>query len=146
MKNYTKIPNEMLNESQLPIPARYLYCVLLKYCGKNEWCFPGQKTLAKILGYSEEYIRKLLKKLYTAGIVSKKRRGFNRTNTYKVAKSLEINRNSGSAHIGSKFPLHQGTTVAPKSIYLKGKGKRSLKGLEKCRKELEKKGIMPPRK
>jgi len=98
------------------------------------------------LDYSDRYIRKLLDELCDAGVIFKKRMGFNRANNYKVAKSLEISRNSGSAHIGSKFPLHQGTIVPPKNTYLKAKGKRSIKGLEKYRKELERKRIIPPHK
>ncbi len=142
MKNYTKVPNEILGPSQLSIQARYLYCVLLRHCGQDEWCYPGQETLAKELRCTPRYVRELLSKLYTARIVYKKRKGFNRSNNYKVAKSLEMYRNSGSPHLGSKFPLHEGNPVPPNSTYLKGKDKRSLIGLEKMRRTLIEKKII----
>ena len=141
MKNYTKIPNEILSASQLSIQARYLYCVLLMHCGKDEWCFPGQTTLAKKLGCSERYVRELLVELYEAGVVYKKRRGFNRSNTYRVAKSLEVDRNSNSPHLGTASPFYEGCPVPPKSTYLKGKGKRSVKGLENLRETMIRKGM-----
>ena len=39
IKGYTKIPNDILAESQLTIQARYLLCVLIRHCGKDDWCF-----------------------------------------------------------------------------------------------------------
>lgn len=152
MKNYTKIPNELMSQSQLSIQARYLLCVLLKYCGKDEWCFPSQARLAEDMGYkSPRYIRSILGELQRAGLVYKKRRGFNRSNTYRVAKIFTIERSpasypqgqSASYHLSSDIPLHQGSVIPPKNTYLKGKGKRSFVGLEKYRKALEEKGIIP---
>ncbi len=136
MKNYTKIPNEILTQSQLTIPARYLYCALLKYCGNDDKCFPSQQTLGKDLGRTPRYVRELLGELISAGLVYKKRLGYNRANTYTVSKDLKTYWNHGSYHIGTVFPLHQGNTVPDKSTYIKGKGKRSIKGLEKMRKAL----------
>lgn len=141
MRNYTIIPNEILGASQLSVQARYLLCVLLKYCGQDEWCFPSQETLAKEVGCSARYIRRLLEELLHAGVIVKTRRGFNRSNTYRVAKSFVVDRNGSSCQLGSKFPLHQGNTVPTKSTYLKGKDKRSLKGLENLRKTLVRKGL-----
>lgn len=138
MNNYTKIPNEILTFSQLSISARYLYCVLLKYCGKDEYCFPSQKTLAKDLGLTDRQIRNLIKELAFTGIVFPTRRGWNRSNTYKISKLL---RNGNSYMIGSQIPLNQGNKIPPKSTYIKGKGKRSYRGLEKLRDALIRKGI-----
>jgi hypothetical protein len=152
MKNYTKIPNELMSQSQLSIQARYLLCVLLKYCGKDEWCFPSQARLAEDLGYkSSRYIRSVLGQLQRAGLVYKKRRGFNKSNTYRVAKVFTIERSpasypqgqSASCHLSSDIPLHQGSVIPPKSTYLKGKGKTSFVGLEKMRKDLVEMRIIP---
>jgi hypothetical protein len=142
MRPYTKIPNQMLNQSQLSIPARYLYCVLLRHCGKNDKCFPSQKTLGKEVGITDRYIRKMLIELINAGLVYKRRLGYNRANTYTVSKDLKTDWNQGSYRIGSIFPLHQGNTVPDKSTYIKGKGKRSIKGLEKMRDALIEKHII----
>lgn len=143
MNQYTKIPNEIFEKSQLRIQERYLYCLLLKYCGKEDRCFPSQKTMANILGITERHIRTLINNLITAGIVDKRRYGWNRANTYTVSKDLKlIERKQGSYHLGSKFPIHQGNSIPPKSTYLKGKGKSSLAGLEKMRQSLTKKHIL----
>lgn len=133
VRNYTIIPNEVLGASQLSMQARYLLCVLLRYCGQDEWCYPSQETLAHEVGCSARYIRRLLEELIHASVITKTRRGFNKSNTYKVARSFVVNRNGGSSQLGSKFPLHQGHTVPPNSTYIKVKHKRSSKGLESLR-------------
>lgn len=158
MRNFTIIPNQIFEQSQLTVQARFLYCVLLKFCGKDEWCFPGQITLGKILGYTDKHIRTLLNELIEVRLISKKRRGWNRSNTYHVVKLLDTDRipssdtnrkstsislqNSNSPQSGNKVPIHNETAVPPNNTYLKGKGKRSLKGMEKCRRVLEEKGIL----
>jgi hypothetical protein len=143
MRNFTVIPNQVFGESQLSIQSRYLYCVLLKHCGKNDFCFPSQITLGKILGCSDRNIRTLLAELIQSELISKQRRGWNRSNTYYVVKLLDTDRIPSSYHSGSKVPVHNETPVPPKSTYLKTKdnNKYSLKGLESCRRTLEEKGI-----
>ncbi len=150
MRNYTKILNEIFEPSQLSIRTRYLYCVLLKFCGKDDHCFPGQKKLVEILKCSPRYIRDLIDELERNEILVKRRSGWNRTNTYTLTKDLTSNRkpassplrNSVSPQLGPVIPIHQGTPLPPKSTYLKGKDKRSLKGLEKLRRAMEEKGII----
>lgn len=137
MKNYTKIPNEILEKSQLSIPARLLFCILLKHCGNKDTCFPGQIRLAYSLGYSERHIRNLISELVEAKMVVVKRLGFNKSNTYKVSRDLY--RNSGSSHLGSAVPLTNGDTVPNNSTHIKEKDKNYFKNrakLEKMRREL----------
>ena len=136
MKDFTIIPNAILRESQLSIPARYLYCVMLRHCGKEEFCFPSHKHLAESLGLCDRQIRNLIIELEASGLVYKTRRGFNRSNNYKVSKTLEsdrkpvassnegnppIKRKQKSAQLGSKIPIQDGNVVPPNSIYLKAK-------------------------
>lgn len=135
-KNFTIIPNEILGSSQLSTQARYLYCVLLRYCGKDSKCFPSQNTLALVTGFTVRHIRNIIKELIDSGLIDKQRRGWNRSNTYEVAKELRVERNGVSYHIGSLFPLHQDNKVPPKNTYLKAKGKKSVKGLEDLRKRV----------
>ena len=144
MKNFTIVPNQVFEQSQLSVQSRYLYCVLLKYCGKNDWCFPSQATLGTVLGYTSKHIRTLLKELVRAELISKERRGWNRSNTYYVVKLLDTDRIPSSPHLGSGVPVHNETTVPPKSTYLKTKdnNKRSIKGRENCRRTLEEIGIL----
>lgn len=138
MRNFTVIPNQLLDQSDLTIQERYLFCVLLRHCGKKDTCFPGQKRLANILGLSDRHIRTLVKNIKEkTDILTCKRSGWNRANTYTLSKELILVRKQGSYHLGSQFPLHQGTENPPKSTYLTGKGKRSLKGMEKMRETIE---------
>ena len=158
MKNFTIIPNQIFEQSQLSVQARFLYCVLLKFCGQDEWCFPSQITLGKILGFTDKHIRTLLNELVVVELISKKRRGWNRSNTYHVVKLLDTDRtpssdtkrkttsislqNSNSPQSGNKIPIYNETAVPPINTYLKEKDKKSLKALEKCRRVLEEKGII----
>lgn len=157
MKNFTIIPNQTFEQSQLSVPARYLYCVLLKFCGRDEFCFPGQITLGKILGYSDKHIRTLLGELIEARLVSKKRRGWNRSNTYYVVKLLDTDRiptsdtdkksistpiqTSNTPHLGSTVPIHNETPVPSINTYLKGKDKNSVKGFESLRERMIELGL-----
>ena len=141
MEDFTVIPNKMLRESQLSIPARYLLCVLIKYCGQKDWCYPSQKTLGKQMGYTARYIRDLLKELELNELIKRKRIGFNRTNTYKVTKEFKTIRKQGGNHLGSKVPLNEGTIFPPNSTYTKTKDKKTM---EIMREELTEKGIFQP--
>ena len=132
MKNFTAIHNEILGRCQLSIQARLLHCILLKYCGQNEWCYPSQTTLADDLGLSNpRHIRTLLGELQRSGLIIKKRRGFNKSNTYKVAKEFIVDGKYSSPHLGSKLPLNQGIVVPPKNTYRKASNKKWTKDLRK---------------
>ncbi len=153
MKNFTIVPNELLDKSQLSISARYLLCVLLKYCGQDETCYPAQKTLAKVLGFSDRYIRSLITELEGADLISKKRTGFNKSNTYTVSKKYRKygsghsnnEENSNSGKLGSAFPLHQGSGVPNKSTYRKETSKRgSDKGFQTLKEAMLKIGYRDP--
>lgn len=108
MKNFTQVPNEILSKSQLSIQSRYLLCVLLKYCGSKNYCFPSQKTLAFQCNCSTRYIRKLLSELDKNKIIFWERKGFNRSNTYFVSK---LYRNNSSFQLGTPEPFHKGSAV-----------------------------------
>lgn len=141
MKSYTKVPNEIFDKNQLSRAARFLYCDLLRYCGQDDHCFPTQNRLATDLNISIRQLRTVLKELTEAGIVCKRRTGFNRPNTYTVSKDLELNRKLNSPHLGSGLPIHNRNLVPTKNTYLKGKGKTNLKGLEKLSKTIEMLGL-----
>lgn len=113
-KNFTKVPNEILKESQLSVPARMLYITLLRYCGSRDYCYPSQETLSMHLGVTARMVRNYIEELCNSGIVSKTRRGFNKPNTYQVSKNLHRNTDKklNSCHIGPMFPL-QGTSLLP---------------------------------
>lgn len=103
---YTYIPNEIFKQCQLSISARFLLCILLQYCRKKDTCFPSQSMLARNMGVSSRQVRNLIKELVSNDLPYVKRQGFNRSNTYYVAKSFQIYEKNSSYHLGSKFPLH----------------------------------------
>jgi hypothetical protein len=110
--------------------------VLLRHCGKRDWCYPSQGLLAEEMGFKEtRSVRKYLRELEMAGIVLPKRKGFNRPNTYFVSKYLKIEeeRYPDTSQIGSTIPLHRGARIPPKSKYIKGKDKRKSKEYKKLR-------------
>ncbi|HWY79441.1 MAG TPA: helix-turn-helix domain-containing protein [Candidatus Sulfotelmatobacter sp.] len=97
-------------------------CILFElYCfaGKNKTAFPSQETLAKNLGVSARYIRERLvvlkeKKL----ILSWERRGYSKSNLYKLNEELyflneKTERNSSSPQIGNTKPVQSGAEVPP---------------------------------
>lgn len=138
MKNYTIIPNELLDASPLPIQARYLLCVLKRFAGQDELCYPSQHRLSLALGVSERQIRTYLRTLEKEGLVSKKRRGFNKSNTYILASKWG---KPSSDHSGTPLPHNPGNPIPYKSTYRKPKLKR---GLELVRETLERKGLIFP--
>ncbi len=154
MNPYTKVPNLLFEESNLSINSRYLFCILLKYCGKKDTCFPSQKTLAKVMGCSDRYVRKLLNELKVTKIIYVRRTGFNKPNTYKVSKDLMRIQGSSpnmvsddkpiSSHIGTPVPLHTASQLPTNSNYIKEKdknSKNSSKALEKCKEKLKRMGF-----
>ena len=140
-KNFTMIPNLILGESQLSIQARYLLCVLLRYCMAKTICWPSQKTLAKDLGCSERYVRNLLKELAEQELIDKDRIGWNRSNTYIVEKNLisiidsssnaqkiVASRNCIADQTGTQDPVYKGNTVPANNINVIRKEKNKSKG------------------
>ncbi len=121
-------------------------CVLTKYAGQDERCYPSQRTLAKDLGCTDRYVRKLLCELLEAQLITKKRTGFNKSNTYTISKDfVKDHRNNSSPQIGSAYPLHSGNSVPPKNTYRKGKSKRSFeKGMQSIAEVLNKHHVVIP--
>lgn len=140
-KNFTMIDNNIFLESQLTYQARFLYCILLKYAGKKDYCYPSQSTLAQNMGLSDRHIRNLIDELIKAGILSKKRTGFNKPNTYFVTKELERERNGSSYQVGSKVPGNEGMELPSKNTYIKRKDKNDANGIESVDDFLRRKGL-----
>jgi len=140
-KNYTKIPNEILEENQISLTGRLLYILLVKYLGNKDICYPSEKTLSRHLDISVRQIRNKIQELRDAGLIYYYRKGFNRANTYKISTNLsrDFDKKTSSYHIGSIFPLHTSQLVPPNSTYLKETEKSSVDNLELKRKELFKK-------
>jgi len=133
MKDFTIIHNPLLRPSKLTINARYLLCVLIRYCGNKDNCYPTQALLAKDLGISVRQISVYIKELIQAGLVIKKRKGYSRPNTYQVAKHFTIdsvikddNKKSTSDkykqypsdQLRSTYPLYKSDKLPANNTYL----------------------------
>jgi biotin operon repressor len=64
-------------------------CTLLRmtpcnYAWQNDYCYPGQKRLTEDMGLHETNVRKHLKSIEAAGLLSITRRGQGKTNIYAL--------------------------------------------------------------
>lgn len=81
-RGFTQVPNHVLEDTRLTFGARIVYAMLLRYAWQNNFCFPGQDTLANDMGTSDRQIRNLLTELKAVGYLEVKRRGLGKTNVY----------------------------------------------------------------
>ena len=83
-RGWTGVPNFILESKEISAGAKLTYAMLLKYARELDECFPGQDRLARDMGNGERSVRRWLKELETAGLISIKQRGQGRPNLYTV--------------------------------------------------------------
>lgn len=83
-KGWTGVPNFILESKGMSPGAKLTYAMLLKYARELDECFPGQDRLARDMGNGERSVRRWLKELERAGLVTIHRRGQGRPNLYTV--------------------------------------------------------------
>ena len=81
---FTQVPNFILTEPNLSVGAKMTYAMLLRYAWQNDYCFPGQQTLAEDMGSSERSVRTYQKELEDAGFLEVTHRGLGKTSLYKL--------------------------------------------------------------
>lgn len=81
---FTQVPNFILTNKELSVGAKLAYAMLLKYAWQDDYCFPGQLTLASDMGAGERSVRTYLNELETAGFLEVKQQGLGRTNLYRL--------------------------------------------------------------
>lgn len=81
---FTQVPNHILKSKDLSVGAKLTYAMLLSYAWHNEYCFPGQDTLAEDIGVSRRSVVSFIKELQSFGLIDVKRSGFNRPNIYTL--------------------------------------------------------------
>ena len=84
---FTQVPNFILRSPTIAPGDKLAFAAILSYAWNHNFCFPGQETLARDLGLTERSVRRHLKSLERAGLLTIKRRGLGRTNIYE----LELN-------------------------------------------------------
>lgn len=83
-KGFTQVPNFLLKSNKLSSGDKLAFAMLLSYAWQNDYCFPGQKRLGEDMGLDERNVRRHLKSLEAAGLLSIQRRGQGKTNIYEL--------------------------------------------------------------
>jgi hypothetical protein len=103
-RGFTQVPNHILESPNISPGAKLTYAMLLKYAWQNDFCFPGQKRLAKEMGVTDRSVRTYLQELETRAFVRIQQRGLGRPNRYE----LFLNVKKRSTPDRKKFPLRTG--------------------------------------
>jgi len=74
----------MLKSIDLSPGAKLTYAMLLSYAWQNEFCFPGQETLAKDMGCGLRSVTRYIKELEDTKFLKIKKRGQGRVNLYEL--------------------------------------------------------------
>lgn len=81
---FTQVPNHILEDPDLSERAKLVYALFLRYAWENDFCFPGQETLAEHMGRSVSAVSKAITELKDAGYIEIKRPGQGKVNTYTL--------------------------------------------------------------
>ena len=81
---FTQVPNFLFKGAGLSMGAIVVYSKFLSYAWHNDYCFPGQQTLADDLDVSRKSVNTWIGELETAGLIQIEQRGLGQTNKYKL--------------------------------------------------------------
>jgi hypothetical protein len=81
-RGFVQLPKVVLYARNLSRDAKLLYAVLLGYAWQEQRCFPCYGRLCADLDASENMVRKCMRELEAAHLISQHRRGQGRTNIY----------------------------------------------------------------
>jgi len=83
-KGFTMVPNCLLRSKDLSIGAKMTYAALLSYAWQNDYCFPGQQTLAEDMGAGKRSVVRYIDELEKNELISIKRQGLGKPNIYTL--------------------------------------------------------------
>ena len=83
-KGFTQVPNALLRHKTISPGAKLVYTMLLSYAWQNDFCFPGQETLAKDMGVTSRSVRTYLKELEAKKFLTIQQQGQGRVNIYHL--------------------------------------------------------------
>ncbi len=86
---FTQVPNFILTSRKLSVGAKLAYAMLLRYAWQNNYCFPGQQTLADDMGITRQSANTHIKELEKKGFLTIKRRGLGKTNLYELTLTVK---------------------------------------------------------
>ena len=81
---FTQLPNFILRNPEISIGAKTVYSLFISYAWHNNFCFPGQETLAKAIGMSVGSVNAFIKELEACSLIEITRRGQGKTNLYTI--------------------------------------------------------------
>lgn len=90
---FTQVPNFILTTSKLTIGEKMAYAMLLRYAWQNDFCFPGQDTLAGDMGVSRQSANTYIKGLEKKNYLKIQRRGLGKTNLYELQMTVKTKPN-----------------------------------------------------
>ena len=83
-KGFTQGPNALLRHKTISPGAKLAYTMLLSYAWQNDFCFPGQETLATDMGVTSRSVRTYLKELEAKKLLTIQQQGQGRVNIYHL--------------------------------------------------------------
>ena len=90
---FTQVPNSVLKTDKLSPGAKLTYAMLLSYAWQNEFCFPGQETLAKDMGTGLRSVTRYVRELEEGDFLKIRKRGQGRVNIYEL--NLVVRKRNG---------------------------------------------------
>lgn len=81
---FTQVPNRVLKSPKLSPGAKLTYAMLLSYAWQNEFCFPGQETLAKDMGSGLRSVVRYIRELEDENFLKIHKRGQGKVNIYEL--------------------------------------------------------------
>ena len=81
---FTQVPNAILRSDKLSPGAKLTYAMLLSYAWVNDFCFPGQETLAKDMGSGLRSIVRYIRELEEQDCLTIHKRGQGKVNVYEL--------------------------------------------------------------
>lgn len=85
MKDFLPVPHEIAKRTDLTPSSKLCYGRIIEYLGHNEYAFPSVETLGNEIGLKPRQAANSLKELKQAGLIISIRRGFKKTNLYKLS-------------------------------------------------------------
>jgi Helix-turn-helix domain len=99
-KGWTGVPNFILEAKDISVGAKLTYAMLLKYAREDDYCFPGQETLARAMGCAPRSVATYIKELQEASLIDVTRRGQGKPNLYTVHLKASFWRKRGQKREG----------------------------------------------
>ena len=83
-EGFTQVPNAILKSDQISSGAKLVYAMLLAYAWHEDYCYPGQDTMATHIGIARGTVNRHVQELADKGFIKIKRLGQGRANVYEV--------------------------------------------------------------